>query len=137
MYSHCEWCGRDIQNVPDIQNTEKISAKGRKKISKFAKSKKSTQSSGAFSTAIRMLSIVAVAVLIGCILYLAVELSFSIIYFIGVCLCIIFAYLLNVFPKIFLKSRAESIKMRTLLSAISLLAVAGAFVLAYFGIINS
>lgn len=133
MYSHCEWCGRSIENVPDIKiDEEKVS----KKSVKLKKNEK-RQSSGTFKFALKMLSVFGIAVFIVGIMYLAIMLSFSIPYFIGACLCIVLAYLLNVFPKIFAGKKAKSIKIRTLLSAISLIAVVGAFVLAYFGIINS
>lgn len=133
MYSHCEWCGRSIENVPDIEIDEK---KTNEKSIRIKKSEKK-QSSGAFKSAMKMLSVFGIAVLIVGIMYLAVVLSFSIPYFIGACLCIILAYLLNVFPNIFAGKKAKSIKIRTLLSAISLITVVGAFALAYFGIINS
>lgn len=133
MYSHCEWCGRSIENVPDIKiDNEKES----KKSNKIRKNEKK-QSSGAFKFVLKMLSIFGIAALIIGIIYLAILLSFSIPYFIGACLCIILAYLLNAFPKIFAREKAKSIKVRTLLSAISLLAVVGAVALAYFGIVNS
>lgn len=133
MYSHCEWCGRSIENVPDTISSEDKTSKKQNRIKKD----EDKQSSGAFKFALKMLSVFGIAVLIVGLMYLAVLLSFSLPYYIGVCACIVLAYLLNVFPSIFAGKKAKSIKVRTLLSAISLLAVVGAFALAYFGIINS
>lgn len=133
MYSHCEWCGRSIENEPDIISNEEKASKKTVKI----KNNENKQSSGALKFALKMLSVFGIAILIFGLMYLAIMLSFSIPYYIGACVFIILAYLLNAFPGIFAGKKARSIKVRTLMSAISLLAVVGAFALAYFGIINS
>ncbi len=133
MFTHCEWCGRSIVAVPDLETIEKRSSK--KSNRKKDKSKDKGNSIG--SKVITVAAGIAVAIVILCYFYLTSIFSFNMKYTIIVSCLIGVVYLLNALPIFIAKKRPVSNGVKALLTFISLMVAAGSVVLGCLGIINS
>ena len=91
MFTHCEWCGRSIVAVPDLETIEKRSSK--KSNRKKDKSKDKGNSIG--SKVITVAAGIAVAIVILCYFYLTSIFSFNMKYTIIVSCLIGVVYLLK------------------------------------------
>ena len=131
MFTHCEWCGRSIVTVPDLETIEKRSSK------KSARKKDKDKGNSIGSKVLTVAAGIAVAIVILCYFYLTSVFSFNEKYTIIVSCLIGVVYLLNALPIFIAKKRPVSNGVKALLTFISLIIAVGCAVLGYLGIVNS
>ena len=135
-FTHCEWCGHSLKTAKSVDQLDKPKKSSAPRASRRSRAF-DTQNKSA-GPASRIFFGFGVLLLIACIIFLAVVFRFNFICVIPACVLIVFAYLLNLFSKLFLGKNSEPTRgKKALLSAVSLVFAAAAIAFVYLSVVTA